>query len=74
MSRNNSYFTEQNSAEVVIARNDAAKNARLADCMAIMTKHIHAAVKEMEPTNEEWFQMIQFLQPSATHQVPKEYD
>jgi catechol 1,2-dioxygenase len=29
--------------------------------MDIITKHLHAAVKEIEPTQEEWFQAIQFL-------------
>ncbi len=55
------YFTEENSAEVVISRNNAAKDARLAEVMAVITKHLHAAVKEIEPTQEEWFNAIQFL-------------
>lgn len=55
------YFTEENSAEVVIGRNAQAKDARLADVMGAITKHLHAAVKEIEPTQEEWFEAIQFL-------------
>jgi catechol 1,2-dioxygenase len=55
------FFTEANSAEVVISRNAKAKDARLAEVMAILTKHLHAAVKEIEPTEGEWFQAIQFL-------------
>ena len=55
------YFTESNSADVVISRNSNAKNARLAEVMAVVTKHLHAAVKEIEPTQEEWFEAIQFL-------------
>lgn len=55
------YFTEENSAEVVISRNANAKNERLAGVMAVVTKHLHAAVKEIEPTQEEWFEAIQFL-------------
>ncbi|MEO0398692.1 MAG: intradiol ring-cleavage dioxygenase [Pseudomonadota bacterium] len=54
-------LTEGNSADVVIARNATAGNQRLADCANIMVKHLHAAVKEMEPTQEEWMAMIQFL-------------
>ena len=27
----------------------------------MVTKHLHAAVKEIEPTQEEWFEAIQFL-------------
>ncbi len=37
------YFTEENSAEVVISRNANAKNERLAEVMAVVTKHLHAA-------------------------------
>jgi len=55
------FFTEATSAEVVISRNAKAQNARLAEVMAILTKHLHAAVKEIEPTEAEWFQAIQFL-------------
>ncbi|MEO0822926.1 MAG: intradiol ring-cleavage dioxygenase [Pseudomonadota bacterium] len=55
------YFTEENSAEVVAARNASAADPRLRDCVNILVKHIHAAVKEMEPTQEEWFRTIQFL-------------
>ncbi|CUH89699.1 Hydroxyquinol 1,2-dioxygenase [Phaeobacter sp. CECT 5382] len=55
------YFTEENSAEVVISRNAEAKHARLAEVMGAITKHLHAAVKEIEPTQEEWFEAIQFL-------------
>jgi hydroxyquinol 1,2-dioxygenase len=55
------YFTEENSAEVVVGRNANAKDARLAEVMAVITRHLHEAVKEIEPTQEEWFEAIQFL-------------
>ncbi|MEP1330712.1 intradiol ring-cleavage dioxygenase [Pseudophaeobacter sp.] len=55
------YFTEENSAEVVISRNAEAKHARLAEVMGAITKHLHAAVREIEPTQEEWFEAVQFL-------------
>ena len=55
------YFTEENSAEVVAARNANASNERLRDCVNILVKHIHAAVKEMEPSQDEWFEAIMFL-------------
>lgn len=55
------FFTEENSADVVISRNAKAENARLAEVMAVITKHLHAAVKEIEPTQEEWFEAIMFL-------------
>ena len=55
------YFTEATSAEAVIARNARATNPRLAQVMAVLTRHLHAAVKEIEPTEAEWFEAIRFL-------------
>lgn len=55
------FFTEENSADVVIGRNARAKDERLAEVMAVVTRHLHAAVKEIEPTQEEWFEAIMFL-------------
>ena len=55
------YFTEAASAEVVIARNARATDARLAEVMGAVTRHLHAAVKEIEPTQEEWMAAIRFL-------------
>ncbi len=55
------YFTEATSADVVISRNAKAKDARLAEVMAVIVRHLHAAVKEIEPTQEEWFKAIMFL-------------
>jgi len=55
------YFTEENSAEVVIASMAAAEDKRLQEVLSIIVKHLHAAVKEIEPSQEEWFEAIQFL-------------
>jgi len=55
------YFTEDTSAEVVVNRNAQATDARLAEVMAVIVRHLHAAVKEIEPTQDEWFKAIQFL-------------
>lgn len=55
------YFTEADSAEIVTGRNANAKDERLKQIMGIVIGHLHAAVKEVEPTQEEWFQAIQFL-------------
>jgi len=55
------YFTEADSAEVVISRNNRATNPRLAEVMAVIIRHLHAAVKEIEPTEAEWFEAIKFL-------------
>lgn len=55
------YFTEENSADVVVSRNAQAKDKRLAEVMEVITRHLHAAVKEIEPTQDEWMQAILFL-------------
>ena len=55
------YFTEDTSADVVIARNAKAGDARLAQVMAVIVRHLHAAVKEIEPTTDEWMTAVQFL-------------
>ncbi|NKC11696.1 MAG: 6-chlorohydroxyquinol-1,2-dioxygenase [Gammaproteobacteria bacterium] len=55
------YFTEENSAEVVISRIENAEDERMKQIMAVIIRHLHAAVKEIEPTHEEWFKAIRFL-------------
>ncbi len=55
------YFTEADSAEVVAGRISSAAEERLSQIMDVVIRHLHAAVKEIEPTQEEWFQAIQFL-------------
>jgi hydroxyquinol 1,2-dioxygenase len=61
MSTEQGYFTEANSADVVISRNAKAEDKRLAEVMEVITRHLHAAVKEIEPTEREWFDAIMFL-------------
>ena len=55
------YFTEETSADVVISRMDACGDERLKEVMAVLIRHMHAAVKEIEPTQDEWMAAIQFL-------------
>ena len=55
------YFTEENSADVVISRMDGCADARLKEVMSVLIRHLHAAVKEIEPTQDEWMEAIQFL-------------
>ncbi|MDQ0314540.1 intradiol ring-cleavage dioxygenase [Amorphus orientalis] len=55
------FFTEENSVEVVTGRNKNAKNERLKEVMEVVTRKLHEAVKEIEPTQEEWFEAIMFL-------------
>ncbi len=55
------FFTEANSAEVVTGRNRNAPDARLKQVMEVITRHLHAAVKEIEPSEQEWLDAIMFL-------------
>lgn len=55
------FFTEENSVEVVTGRNSNAGDARLKAVMEVLTRKLHEAVKEIEPTQDEWFQAIRFL-------------
>jgi len=55
------YFSEENSAEVVTGRIADTTDPRFKEIMTVLIHHLHAAVKEIEPTQEEWFQAIQFL-------------
>ena len=55
------YFEEETSVEVVNARMGPDVDPRLREVMSVLVKHLHAAVKEIEPTHEEWLQGIKFL-------------
>jgi catechol 1,2-dioxygenase len=61
MTTESGYFTEATSAQVVTARNAGAKDERLKQVMEIITRKLHEAVKEIEPTEAEWFRAIMFL-------------
>lgn len=55
------YFTEADSADVVASQNENAEDARLREVMNAITRHLHAAIKEIEPTQDEWMKAIMFL-------------
>ena len=55
------YFTEENSIDVVVGRNNDAKDERLKEIMAVVTRKLHEAVTEIEPTQDEWMDAIMFL-------------
>lgn len=56
------FFSERNSAEIVNARIDrAVADTRFGQVIAAMTRHLHAFIREVEPSNEEWLAAIQFL-------------
>lgn len=55
------YFTEENSADVVVSQIADTTEPRLAKVIEAVIRHLHAAVKEIEPTQEEWLAAIMFL-------------
>ncbi|MBY5346938.1 intradiol ring-cleavage dioxygenase [Rhizobium leguminosarum] len=55
------YFTEENSVEVVTSRNAQARDERLKRVMEVVTRKLHEAVKELQPTQDEWMEAIFFL-------------
>lgn len=65
------FFTEEDFVEVVIGRNARAKDQRLKEAMAVIVRKLHEAVKEIEPTHEEWFDAILFL--TRTGQISNEW-
>jgi hydroxyquinol 1,2-dioxygenase len=65
------YFTEENSVDVVTGRNAKASSERLKQVMEVLTRKLHEAVKEIEPTQDEWMAAIQFL--TRTGQICNEW-
>ena len=55
------YFEEETSVDVVNARMGPDVDPRLREVMSVLVKHLHAAIKEIEPTHEEWLKGITFL-------------
>lgn len=54
-------LTEQNITEVVINSFANTQNPRLKEILTSLVKHLHAFVREVELTEEEWLYGIQFL-------------
>jgi len=52
------HFTEANAAVVACARNANATSERFKVIMALVTRHLHPAIDETEPTQDEWMQAI----------------
>ncbi|MBT5799077.1 MAG: 6-chlorohydroxyquinol-1,2-dioxygenase, partial [Alphaproteobacteria bacterium] len=55
------YFTEENSIDVVNKRISEKCDPRLKEVMTVIVRKLHEAVKEIEPTQDEWMQAIMFL-------------
>ncbi|HZD26023.1 MAG TPA: intradiol ring-cleavage dioxygenase [Alphaproteobacteria bacterium] len=54
-------FSEEALAEAVVARMADCPDARLKQVMAAVVRHLHALVREVEPSQEEWTAAIDFL-------------
>jgi hydroxyquinol 1,2-dioxygenase len=54
-------FNEETLTAEVLRRIEGTPNARLKQVMTSMVKHLHAFVREVRPTQEEWFEGIKFL-------------
>lgn len=54
-------LTEETSIKSMIARMANCDNPRLKQVMAVVVTKLHEAVKEIEPTEAEWMEAIQFL-------------
>jgi len=54
-------FSEKTLTAEVLKRVGKAPDARTRKVMLSLVKHLHAFVREVRPTQEEWFQGIQFL-------------
>src|SRR5436305_1295444 len=59
--RASAFFTEARSSETVIARMGPDVEPRVRQVMEVLIRHLHAAVKEIEPTTKEWESAIRFL-------------
>ncbi len=55
------YFSEKKSVEVVQKRSGPKANKRVKFLVDSLVKHMHAFIKETEPTLDEWMAGIQFL-------------
>jgi catechol 1,2-dioxygenase len=65
------YFSEEGSAEAVNARMGKGTDPRLRRIMHSMVKHLHAFIKDVEPSTEEWEIAIDFL--TRTGQICSEH-
>ena len=54
-------FNEETLTAEVLRRIGKTPSARLKQIMASLIRHLHGFVREVKPTQEEWFQGIQFL-------------
>ena len=54
-------LTEANLTDAVVARLEKTADPRFKEVMTSLIRHLHAFVREVELTEEEWFEAIKFL-------------
>jgi len=54
-------FNEDNLTDAVVTRLKKTKNPRLKQIMSAAVKHLHAFARDVQLTEEEWFEGIKFL-------------
>jgi hydroxyquinol 1,2-dioxygenase len=54
-------FTEETATEAVIASFAGTPDERLRELLTALVRHLHAFVREVEPTLAEWRAAIDFL-------------
>jgi len=54
-------FNEDNLTDAVVARLKKTRNPRLKQIMSAAVKHLHAFARDVQLTEEEWFEGIKFL-------------
>jgi hydroxyquinol 1,2-dioxygenase len=54
-------FTEDTLTEAVVSRLKDVKDARFKQLMTSLIRHLHAFAKDVQLTEEEWFEAIKFL-------------
>ena len=55
------YVTEENLTDIVLQRWKDIPDKRLREIMQSLIKHLHGFVRDIEPTNAEWFAAIDFI-------------
>src|SRR4029079_11536587 len=59
------YVTEKNLTDIVLKRWQDIPDPRLREVMQSLIKHLHAFVRDVEPTGAEWFKAIDFITRSG---------
>ena len=54
-------FTEHNATDIVVASLAESRSERFRQIMTSVISHLHAIVREVEPTTAEWMTAIDFL-------------